>query len=229
MSDERGLIGELDFEALDCALGLNDGKSQRIYEAMQARELIDQHGHIVSWHKRQPKREREDNSATERKRQQRAKEAKQDDVTPCHATSHQKTPRGEESREENISNTNVLLVTSDAADLSEEDRRKAERRSDCPHQDIIALYHEILPMCPQVRDWTPARAAQLRARWNEDPKRQTLTYWRDFFEYVKECDFLVGRVSGRERKPFLASLVWLTKPENFAKVREGNYENKVQA
>jgi hypothetical protein len=45
-----------------------------------------------------------------------------------------------------------------------------------------------------VRDWTPARAQQLRARWNEDPRRQNLDYWRQFFEYVKTCGFLVGRV-----------------------------------
>jgi hypothetical protein len=133
---------------------------------------------------------------------------------------------GKGKEKEEPSNTDVLLVISDAADQVEEERRKAERRSDCPHQQIIDLYHEILPTCPSVRDWTPARAALLRARWNEDAKRQTLTYWRDFFEYVATCDFLVGRSKG---KPFFASLPWLVKQENFAKVREGNYENKVAA
>lgn len=96
-------------------------------------------------------------------------------------------------------------------------------KPDCPHQEIIALYHEVLPQCPQVRDWTPARATQLRARWNEDEMRQNLTYWRRFFEYVGQCDFLVGR-SGQ--KPFFADLEWMTKSANFTKIREQKYENR---
>lgn len=100
---------------------------------------------------------------------------------------------------------------------------KPERLA-CPHQDIIDLYHEVLPQCPQVRDWTPARAQQLRARWNEDPRRQNLTYWRNFFEYVQNCGFLVGRGTGVGNRPFLADLEWLTKSKNFTKVREGKYE-----
>lgn len=93
----------------------------------------------------------------------------------------------------------------------------------CPHQQIIGLYHEVLPMCPRVRDWTTARATQLRARWNEDKNRQSLDYWRRFFDYVKTCDFLVGKAG---RDPFFADLEWLTKSGNFTKVREAKYENK---
>lgn len=96
-------------------------------------------------------------------------------------------------------------------------------KPDCPHQRIIDLYHEVLPMCPQVRDWTPARATQLRARWNEDKERQVLSYWQRLFEYVKTCDFLVGK-AGKE--PFFADLEWITKSANFTKIREGKYENR---
>ena len=97
-------------------------------------------------------------------------------------------------------------------------------RPECPHQDIIELYHEILPECPQVRDWTSTRQQQLRSRWNEDPRRQNLDYWRQFFEYVKRCAFLVGRGTGNNGRPFLADLEWLTKSQNFVKIREGKYE-----
>lgn len=95
-------------------------------------------------------------------------------------------------------------------------------KPDCPHQEIIALYHECLPQCPQVRDWTPSRATQLRARWNEGPERQELEYWRGFFLYIAECDFLVGR----SQKQFFADLEWITKSQNFTKIREGKYENR---
>lgn len=98
----------------------------------------------------------------------------------------------------------------------------ASNKPDCPHQDIIALYHQLLPQCPQIRDWTPARQANLRARWNEDPKHQKLAYWQQFFEFVGTCDFLVGR----SKTVFFADLAWMTRPENFAKIREEKYVNR---
>lgn len=100
-SANRGDHGDLDFEAIDCALELSDGLSERIHAALTDRRMIAA-GRLTAWEKRQPKREREDNSAAERKRKQRAKSST---VTPSHAESHQKTPRGEESREEAIATT----------------------------------------------------------------------------------------------------------------------------
>ena len=217
---DRGAIGELDFETIDFLLGAEDGTTARILGAMTARGLIFE-SRIVAWEKRQPKREREDDTAAERKRQQRAREANQGDVTQCHAMSHQETPRGEESREEvNLTTPNGVVVASDADNHSVK-----PSKPDCPHREIIALYHEVLPQCPQVADWTPARAVQLRARWNEEPKRQNLAYWRNVFEYIGKCDFLVGKVSGNNRKPFFADLEWIVKSANFTKIREGKYAN----
>lgn len=125
--------------------------------------------------------------------------------------------------------TDVVVVDSaPAADLLDAKPAK-QGKPDCPHQAIVALYHELLPMCPGIRDWTPARAQALRARWNEDPKRQDLGYWRKFFGYVAESDFLTGRSSSAGRKPFLASLDWIVKAENFTKIREGRYHEQVTA
>lgn len=96
----------------------------------------------------------------------------------------------------------------------------------CPHEDIIAAYHEILPTCPQVRDWHDTRQGLLRARWREDPKRQNLGWWRKYFAYVAQSDFLTGRAEPRKGSPpFVADLEWLIRPSNFAKVREGKYDN----
>lgn len=99
-------------------------------------------------------------------------------------------------------------------------------KPNCPHQEIINLYHEILPTSPVIRDWTPARAAALKARWNEGVDRQTLDYWRRLFEYIAGIPFLNGKVASNGRKPFFISLDWLVKAENFAKVREGRYEDQ---
>lgn len=131
--------------------------------------------------------------------------------------------RGEEGKGRD-SNSDELLVASPAADLPELLDIEPSGKPPCPHKQIVALYHEILPMCPQIRDWTPARAEQLRARWNEAPERQNLDYWKRFFEYVKTCGFLVGIQPDAKRRPFFADLEWLTKQANFTKVREGRYE-----
>jgi hypothetical protein len=95
--------------------------------------------------------------------------------------------------------------------------------SQCPHQQIVALYHEVLPASPAIRDWTPARAQVLRVRWKEDKSRQSLDWWKRFFEYIAESKFLTGRASAPGKKPFAPGLEWICKAENFAKIREGRY------
>lgn len=132
--------------------------------------------------------------------------------------------KGDEGKVENLSNTEVLLVASPGDDKAGKAAKKAA--PPCPHQAIIDLYHEALPTCPRIRDWTPGRAALLRARWTEAPARQNLDYWRRLFAYVGESDFLMGRASSPGKRPFTASLEWLLKAENFAKVREGRYHQE---
>jgi hypothetical protein len=104
---------------------------------------------------------------------------------------------------------------------------RSPQSDDCPHQAIIDLFHEVLPMARAVREWTPARAMHLRARWREDTKRQELDWWRRFFAYIAESEFLTSRAkTAAGRKPFVLSLDWLVKTENFAKVREGAYHEE---
>lgn len=100
---DRGQVGDLDHEATDFLLGAEDGTTERILAAMEDRGLIAD-GRVTRWDDRQPKRERVDNTATERKRAQRERDSAKDGetttVTPSNATSHQVTPREEKSREE---------------------------------------------------------------------------------------------------------------------------------
>ena len=96
---DRGHFPALDHETTDFLLGAEEGTTASILFAMESRGLVKD-GVVVQWNKRQPKREREDHTSADRKRHQRANEAVETIVTPCHATSHQKTPREEKSREE---------------------------------------------------------------------------------------------------------------------------------
>lgn len=95
----------------------------------------------------------------------------------------------------------------------------------CPHAEIVAIYHRLLPANPRIKVWDGARADALRARWREEPKRQNLDYWQRFFSTVAASKFLTGRTEGREGRPFLPGLEWMVKAANFAKIIEGRYSD----
>ena len=89
----------------------------------------------------------------------------------------------------------------------------------CPHQQIIALYHEILPECPQVKKWTPSRQAKLRARWREDKKHQSLDFWKKYFENVRLCFWFIGK----NERNWYPDLEWLIEQSHFISVWEKKY------
>lgn len=111
-SEERGNFGDLDHEAIDCLFGLDDGKTAAILEQMGARGLVDD-DHVSAWEKRQPKREREADSSTDRVREfrQRQKATAEADArheTPRNANETPETPRVEKIREEESNTTPPL-------------------------------------------------------------------------------------------------------------------------
>lgn len=206
---ERGTIGPLDFETIDFLLGAEEGTAMHILDAMTQRGLIDG-SQIAQWDKRQPKREREDNGAADRKRAQRERQAMPsivtpsnqlpEHVTPCHATSHQKTPREEESREEEIH------IAPNGARLQPS---ASDRIPACPHDQIVGLYHEHLPDLPAVRLQTESRRKAMRKFWtwvltskksDDTPRAQTadqaLTWIGTYFERVRGNAFLMGQQPG---------------------------------
>lgn len=134
---------------------------------------------------------------------------------------------GERAKEPNPNGLGVGL-SSDAAgakDLLNGSTNAKPKRKACPITEIVALYHETLPILPHVEVITKARAGYLRQRWlNELP---SLDAWRNYFTDVSKSPFLTGKVNGREGKPpFVADLEWLSRPGNFAKVAEGRYHRE---
>lgn len=102
----------------------------------------------------------------------------------------------------------------------------------CPIEEIVALYHELLPELPKFLVRNDTRDGYIRSRWREfyaagdfKTKPEGLACFRFlFFEKVKPSRFLTGRAEpGRGHKPFTADLEWLMRPTNFAKVIEGKY------
>lgn len=89
-----------------------------------------------------------------------------------------------------------------------------------PAQAIAELFNESFPELPKVKSLTDKRRTAVRRRWVENSDMQNLDRWRDFFGYVRQSDFLMGRT---ERPWNGFCFDWLFNPSNFVKIREGNY------
>lgn len=106
----------------------------------------------------------------------------------------------------------------------------------CPHKEIIAIYNETLSALPQPRVWEGTRQSNLVSRWRwvlDDLKKKGKPHDRDagiaffkrMFEYIAKCDLLMGR----NDRGWTCSLPWIVEAKNFAKIIEGNYENREAA
>jgi hypothetical protein len=161
-----------------------------------------------------------------------------------HQTVTSALPREEKRREEKEQETSNLTVAppfrpenGPVLEAVEAKKPKPHGPPDCPHQDILALWAEVLPSLPQhlPEQWRGARADHLRARWRETAtaKRwkthdEGREYFRRLFGYVAQSQFLTGRAPTRDptKRPFVIELEWLVSPSNWAKVHEGKYHQE---
>lgn len=129
-----------------------------------------------------------------------------------------------------------LIPDSGSSDSLQTPLSPALPTPNCPQQEIIGLYGEILPMLTQPRDWSSARAGALQARWKYcakangfspgyGTKDEGIAFWRKYFSYVSSCEKLTGKMPPRKPgdEPWKPDLPWLVKAENFLKVIEGKY------
>jgi len=125
--------------------------------------------------------------------------------------------------EGNLSFSSSFLEESLVKDSMSAEESADVKRPPCPHEKIIELYHEILPMMARVREpysvyWNGVRKKHLATRWKESEEHQDLDFWTRFFTWVKsDCPFLLGQ--GRDG--WKADIGWLICPGNFVKVLEG--------
>jgi uncharacterized protein YdaU (DUF1376 family) len=92
---------------------------------------------------------------------------------------------------------------------------------DCPHSKIVDSYHSCLPQLRKVKVWNDKRKKNLRTRWREDAKHQSLEFWERLFNYVGRSDFLMGN-----KTDFQVDLEWIINPSNFVKIVEGKYHEQ---
>lgn len=123
----------------------------------------------------------------------------------------------------------IISKHQEPSDIADKPPGSSKAADHCPHQEIIDRYHQTLPTGRQVRIWNDTRKAKLRARWKEDPKRQSIDWWSKFFGYIAESDFLTGKTASANRPPFELDLEWIVSPTNFVKIVEGKYHREAAA
>jgi len=182
-------------------LGLDSVTGDEVKRRLQEVGLISKNWQPKSWNKRQFISDH----STERSRKSRKTKE------PCNG-------------QEALLQRDCNAPDTDTDTDTDTDKTSSNQRLPCPHKEIVNLYHEICPTMPRVVEWNKPRQGYLNARWRENPDRQGLGWWRGFFEFAAESNFLSGKTEGRDGKPpFVATLEWMVKPQNFAKIIEGNY------
>ena len=250
---DSGVVPQPDFETADFTLGIEDGCSQKIFNAMILKGIVfkreDNEYVVTNWEKYQEVSKRENRKEQmreySRQRYQDRKIEKENSIhsinsiispmiennsIPREEKRREEERREEENREEKKRveerEKSVRGERESTTDNSDELPLVVTDKPSCPQKQIISLYHSTLPELPVVKVWNKNRETLLRTRWNEDANRQDLSWWQSYFNLVKSSDFLTGKVNSRDRPPFLADLEWLLKPSNMAKVLEGKYDNR---
>jgi hypothetical protein len=105
----------------------------------------------------------------------------------------------------------------------------------CPVEEIVAVYHQLMPLNPRCKILNAARRKSIRARWLEaslltcDPfgytnREDGLKAWHRFFEIANKSKFLTGKSKPLpEKPPFIADIDFLMAPSSFAKCLENKY------
>jgi hypothetical protein len=101
-SEERGTLQGWEPDEIGASFDIDTEQVQAVYDAMQGKTIDG--NRLINWEKRNPKREREDNSAERVQRHRDARAAKERHVTPSNAdvTPDNATKRPDEIRVEEI-------------------------------------------------------------------------------------------------------------------------------
>jgi hypothetical protein len=137
---ERGDISPIDFESADFLLGVNDGTTEAVLKVFEEKSLIEDN-RVTAWEKRQPRREREDNSSRRVREFRQRQRERGADVTPCNAMKRPETdvtPRNapEQSREEHIKDIkDKTFVRSDERTMSDNPPENSDPPAENPSED----------------------------------------------------------------------------------------------
>lgn len=141
-------------------------------------------------------------------------------------------PGSPDAQKNAVSESEKFNLTAPKEELTPE-QRSVQIGSRCPHEKIIALYHECLPMLPTVRIWSEDRRKTLAARWRTlvndkgyQSEEEGLGWFKRLFGYIRRSQFLTGETPQKEGHTWRPDLEWIIKPKNLTKIIEGKYHVK---
>lgn len=140
-----------------------------------------------------------------------------------HRFSESKTT-GYESEKPNVNvNVNVNDNVNENVNADEEEKENTGKPYSSPPSEpnvetVVGLYHEICKSYPKIKSISEARRKAVRARL----RTYGLGEFRTVFSKAEESDFL----KGKNERNWSATFDWIIKDSNFAKILDGNYDNK---
>lgn len=150
-------------------------------------------------------------TAAEKQKEYRDRQKNVTDTLPAEGneTVENVTSRVEKSREEKKETTSIGGRVVDLLPTN------------IPYKEIVALYNEHMGKLPMVREMTNKRRDLIRNAWNTGKHRQTLKFWKAYFEECSEDDFLSGTGPyGKGHENWRPSFDYLLRNEVIVKVYE---------
>jgi len=117
---------------------------------------------------------------------------------------------------------NIMAQT----EVVEPEKVKINRKSGLSVAAVVKLWNTMLAdtYATQMELITDTRRKSIQTRIKNN--FSDLKAWSDYFELIKQNDFLMGKTQSKDRKPFKISLEWVCKPANLAKILEGYYHGR---
>ena len=131
--------------------------------------------------------------------------------------------RKRKQREQNLlpdmsRDSHVTVTQCHALEEDKDKERDKEKEERITVQQVVDLFHSLCPSYSIVRSLSEARKKAVRARL----KTYSLIEFEQVFKKTEASDFL----KGKNDRNWTANFDWLMKDANFAKVLDGNYDNK---
>lgn len=241
--DPRGIVG-IDPEELAVVLDLETEAVKAILDALKSKNLLDDKGRVVNWHKRQH------TTSTERSQKSRANRkptAAGGNGTQRGATAGNEAQRKNSKKDPDTdTDTKADSDTEQTADAdsktnsnsknrthTEKEEREKEKQRSCGQdaekdqtqilQQMADIWNEEvqIKITPnQKTALTPKRKELLTARWIDD-FAEDIRAWRYFCEIIGKSDFCLGKVEG---KKWVIDLTWaIQSSDRVAKILEGGF------
>ncbi len=129
---------------------------------------------------------------------------------PCTENGPTLDPKTDHHINDNLNDNLRHIGQSDAdAPPLSDNLSKVKQVISCPHESIIQLYLDILPMGAGVdkKRWQGRRKKFLEARWKESREHRSLDFWKALFEFIATSSFLKELLTESKYDSFTSGLI----------------------